>query len=220
MVDGYAGTERGWAMSVTRLMAVDLDGTLVSVNTLHVYMRLGLRQMMRRGRIWRLCKSSAMLLLRKLHMVSHRTMKFAVLSCIDADADMRERFCEAVRPRFNADVMQLIDSWRKDGNVVLLATAAAETYVPWLWQGDYVATSMTGNVAREEMRGERKRRAVEEYAAGHGLLFSVAVSDHHHDLPMLSGARDEAVLVNPTPELCKEMSALPNPRVLCQRSQS
>lgn len=64
------------------LVAVDLDGTLVDGNTLHLYIRAAIGEMMRGWRVGALGYTLGMLALRRLGLVSHRTMKFGIFGRI------------------------------------------------------------------------------------------------------------------------------------------
>lgn len=160
------------------LLAVDLDGTLITGNSLHEYIRCGLRHGCLRDRL-----AIAMALgMRKLRLITHVGMKRRVLPHIKPTEALREDFvrrtCDMLRP----SVVGEIERWRENGATVLLATAAPETYVSWLWQGDYVCTDPH---SATECRGEEKLRRVIAYASGHGLRFAAAITDHPDDAPML-----------------------------------
>lgn len=177
-----------------KLLVVDLDGTLIRGNTLHIFFRCALRQMLRRGRIWTLVNCLALLALRKAGTVSHVAMKFGIWRRIELTDALLRDFQDAARPLLRADVAALVAEYRSRGYGVLLATAAPADYVPCLWDGPYVATDMStrSNPERLECRGREKLRHVREYADANGFVSAAAVSDDLADDAPLLSAVDEA----------------------------
>lgn len=180
------------------LVAVDLDGTLVDGNTLHLYIRAAIGEMMRGWRVGALGYTLGMLALRRLGLVSHRTMKFGIFGRIRHTPGLARRFAREAGCRRRADVDALIGRLREGGYEVLLATAAPAQYVRLLWQGDFVATDMDAatNPGRTECRGDEKLRRVATYAAARGLTLTAAVSDDLTDDAPLLGAVAEAYHVS------------------------
>lgn len=179
------------------LLAVDLDGTYVAGNTLHIYFRCGLRDLWRRRRLGALARCACLLGARAARLVSHRAMKFGVFAAIEPTAELRRDFAARVGARLSEEVDREIRSYREKGYAVLLATAAPAEYVPLIWPGDFVATDMSasGNPGRVECRGGEKLRRVQEYAAARGLRLGAAISDDEQDDAPLLEAAEERILV-------------------------
>lgn len=178
---------------MNELTVIDLDGTYVRCNTLHVYIRCGVRRMLARLRLLRLVKTLSFLVLRKCGLIDHATMKFGISELIDSnDPALRDDFVAIVKSEINT---VLAGRLAKENGRVLLATAALDLYVPWIWPGDYVATKTAGNKARLECRGEEKLRRVEEYATGKGLELHDFYTDHVDDLPLIKKS-PKVILVN------------------------
>lgn len=182
------------------LVAVDLDGTLVDGNTLHLYIRAAIGEMVHGWRVGALGYTLGMLALRRLGLVSHRTMKFGIFGRIRHTPGLARRFAREAGRRRRADVDALIGRLQEGGYEVLLATAAPAQYVGLLWQGDFVATDMdtATNPGRTECRGAEKLRRVAAYAAARGLTLTAAVSDDLTDDAPLLGAVAEAYHVSPS----------------------
>jgi phosphatidylglycerophosphatase C len=106
-----------------------------------------------------------------------------------------------------------IDSHRKQGHRLILASAALDLYVPALgkalgfdevvctraaWRDDVVSGELDG----PNLRGEAKLAAVRHALGGSGRPVApvFAYSDHHSDLPLLCFA-DHGVAVDPTRRL-------------------
>lgn len=186
-------------MNDNQLAVFDLDGTVVRGNTLHIYIRAGARAMLRQRRLGAFARLLGIMTLRRLKLVSHRTMKFAALRLIAPDERLRRDFTAAVARRRNPAVTALIESARRRGMVVLLATAAPDVYVPWIWADDFIATPVAGNPSRRELRGTLKLQAVSHYAAARGLRLALLATDHRDDLPLITAGIPEIYLVNPDP---------------------
>lgn len=163
-----------------RLAVIDLDGTLVRGNTLHEYIRLGLSESFRRGRLLSSLKIAAAIVLRRFRLISHPAFKFSSLDCIRPSDRLKNRFQSRIRGMINPEVETLIGEFRSQGIAVILATAAPACYVPWIWSGDYLATC-----GRDELRGIRKLEAVRKYMERSGLELYAVVTDHEDDLPLL-----------------------------------
>jgi phosphoserine phosphatase len=183
-------------MSRRPLVAVDLDGTLVKGNTLHIYFRCAMTEMLLRGRIGAFACSAGLLALRRLNLVSHSSMKFGIFSRIRPTEGLRRRFVASVGKLMRSDVAALIESYRAQGYAVLLATAAPAPYIRDIWEGRYVATDMNPvtNPRRVECRGKEKLRRVEDYARSYGFRLAAAVSDDTEDDAPLLAAAPEAYL--------------------------
>lgn len=172
----------------SKVVVVDLDGTLIDGNSLRVYVCLGMRQLIHHNPI-QAGVLAAIFVLRKLRIVSHRRMKFAALKRIRPDSELRQKFTAKIDAMRRPEVARLIERYRKDGAEILLATAAADVYIPWIWTGPYVATPTRENPGRIECRGTLKARAVARYIGLEKALEAV-VTDHVDDLALLnSGAR-------------------------------
>lgn len=184
-------------MEQGRLAIIDLDGTLVDGNTFVTYFRLGMRGLLERGRISAALGIAWMTLLRALRLISHRRLKFYAFRRF---AVSRSRFVAATH--FNAEVAELIRRMEAEGIRVVLATAAAGVYVPWIWPGEYIATDINSDT---EMRGEAKLQAVRQYMAQHNLRLYAVITDHHDDLPLLRAGAERNILVRPSAETLRRV---------------
>lgn len=189
-------------------MAVDLDNTLVRGNTLHIYIIEG----MRRATLPRRLAMLWLLLLRRLRLISHVTMKFGCLRRIDHDDPaLQSAFARRIRFMLSKSVQERIGDY--DGDM-LLATAAADVYVPLIWDGPYLATPTFHNPRREEMRGQAKADAVLSYAQENRLRLDTVLTDHVDDLPLLSIPGIRPVLVNPTDKTLDALPPIPGLEIL------
>lgn len=180
----------------TPLVAVDLDGTFTRGNTLHLFARCALTDALCHLRLDRFFRISALLLLRRLSLISHIRMKNGILKAALKTTSFKTRFREKVEAMISPQTERLLADYRAKGYQVVLATAASEIYVPWIWSGDYLATPP---FSIEECRGERKRGRVLDYARRHGYILRAVLTDHHDDLPLLAvDTLTDRILLSPT----------------------
>ena len=181
------------------LTVVDLDGTLVRCNTLERYIVIGLRHNLKHLRLFVAARIALLIALRKLRLISHHAMKFSCLSLLSGERSFHGKFANDVLASVNNSVIDLINQKSREGQMILLATAAPDFYVPLLWHGDYVATQTKNNPDQTECRGEEKLSRVIEFASAHNLFIDTVISDHHDDAPLFRYNTDGSnVLVNPT----------------------
>lgn len=200
-----------------QLAVVDLDGTYAVGNTLHDYLRSGFIEACLDGRFIGALKIGALVGLRALRLISHRTLKFKAAEYVRPTEKLYVRFIESVRA--NGVVIALIDRLEQQGVHILLATAALDIYVPWLWpDDDYLATPVAGNPDRHELRGQAKAAAVSEYARRNGMSLYAVITDHTDDLPLLALGAPHNYLVNPSQHTITavKMAGIKNVTVLVQ----
>jgi len=189
MVDGQM------TYSGRNIVVVDLDGTIIAGNTLRIYITEGIRVMYRRHPL-RAATVAGLVALRKLRFISHRCMKFAVLKRIEPTEVLRQRFVARFDSKRRPEVAEILDRYRREGATILLASAAADIYIPWIWNGPYVATSTTDNPNGIECRGQTKLFAVKHFMRTGDTLEAI-ITDHADDLALLSAGAITNYLVSP-----------------------
>lgn len=177
--------ERYEKVTSSPVAVVDLDGTLIRGNTLHEFIKLGLRKAFFSADIVSAVKISGLLLLRRLGLVSHRFMKFRCVGAIKIDCRLMEDFRRRMSEMRNERVGVMLEEYVSKGYKILIATAAFGFYVREIAGYPYVATVYEGNSSGEECRGETKLRAVKEWISENGGYIEVVITDHHDDLPLL-----------------------------------
>lgn len=174
---------------------VDLDGTYCRGNTLHIYIREGLLYNLKRLNLWRVARILAFSMSRACRLCSHRAFKFGALDAAGDDDRLMNAFARRVNALVNEDVAARIDRSRRQGHIVLLATAAPDFYVRHIWKGEYVATPWhPGEKYATECRGEEKLRRVLEFTGGVAPTL-VITDDTRDDAPIIASAK-EAVIIN------------------------
>ncbi len=195
------------------LLVVDLDGTLVKGNTFRIFVRCGLMHLASNAKYLKFIKILSLLALRKFRLISHRFLKFKIIPIIDESIKLKDRFIANTIPLLNEDVKTLLEIYNAQGYEVLLATAAADTYISWIYDGEYQATSMLCNPEMVENRGEIKLQNVLKHARARNLELRVVITDHYDDIPLLKyGAYN--ILVRPSD---KTLTKLRNANVRIDR---
>lgn len=181
----------------SKATVVDLDGTLFSVNTLHLYIKTALKFHARAWRLRRVMMISMWCFLRYIRLVSHSAMKQKVLKWSGLSNDLLDEFRGHAFCHVNPKVMQMVKKGIREGVPTLLATAAADAYVYCLWDGDYIATRASG----PELRDQEKLNETRRWLSDHNVEIGRVITDHYDDLPLAryaDSAGAEVLLVNPS----------------------
>ncbi|MDE5773058.1 MAG: haloacid dehalogenase-like hydrolase, partial [Muribaculaceae bacterium] len=200
MVDGQLRDSRRGGV------VTDLDGTLLRGNSLKWILKAGLSRMLRRGRIPSVLAVLALGGLAYCRLVSHETMKYGALRLFGDDPGLMEEMHRLGIERRNEDVVRILAEAESRGDRILLASAASESYIRELWDGEYIASPFGG----PDLRGEQKLQAVKKWLAENDLRFEAFLTDHYHDLPLAEYAYHSGAivyLVNPTDESRRRFDA-------------
>ena len=178
------------------ITVVDLDGTLLKINSLELFLRTALTYALRHCRIDRVVAILSLYALRRVRLISHETMKYRAIAAAGKAPDMLNIFGLKARRHLNRQVLNFIAARRREGDKILVASAAAGVYVNKIWSGDFIASPAGG----PDCRGTIKRDAVEERINDMGLELKYFLTDHCDDLPMATLAADKGakvILVRP-----------------------
>lgn len=194
-------------------VVVDLDGTLLCGNSLHMLVRFMAAELRRRRGYWRLLRMVGLLGLRRLRLISHTEMKHPVHRMAAesmTEADM-EYFVSVLGAALNRKLLERLGGYRRRGYRILLASAAPDLYLPRLTAltgfDGFIATPLPASAseAYTETRGERKRDLCLDYAAREGWKIEAVATDHPDDLPLLLLPGISRLLVSPAPGLPEEL---------------
>lgn len=182
----------------TPLTVVDLDGTYINGNSLVIYIKSGIGECVRSFKMIKVIKILFWIILRKLRITSHTYAKSRILAIIGFERKHMAKFKQACLKRVNSDVMRIIDGRIAQGHRVLLATAAPEEYVKYLWTGDYVATEKYAAANMKECRGDEKLKRVNRWLQINNCRLDTVITDHLDDAPLLrQNSEGTNILVNP-----------------------
>lgn len=164
-----------------KVTVVDLDGTLVQGNTLHLYLRAAVRCLWWRRPLTAL-RVAMLMAARAARLIPHSTMKYGAARAVGAHPAVIARLKGTAH--FNPQVIKLLEERKVMGDTVLLATAAFTFYARELWNSELIGSDLAAGPS-EECRGERKAAAVAAYLRTHRANLSCVITDHHDDLPLL-----------------------------------
>lgn len=170
---------------------VDLDGTLMKGNTWHFFARMMLRKALRKCRPLLFIRLNHRLWLRKRRRIAHADVKqfFARHSSRLLSEDEFKEFAKEMATHFNPEVLKLIEEARNAGALIVLATAAAGEYAPYVAKEADIRECICTPPAQQgkeyvECRGEIKADEAQALASRYGLPVSLVVTDHPDDMPL------------------------------------
>ena len=184
---------------------VDLDGTLIAGNSMHIFMKRLPGLLMKRHAYGAAISALLWVGLRSVRCVNHKSMKWhltkkALIHLQDSDW---ENLAELISEDINPHVRDFVESNRQLGCETYIATAALEEYTlplcKLLGYDGAIATSFSDcQDDYEEMKGYAKRDAVEQLLAQKNLRLSSFITDHTDDLPTAAAYPGLSIIVNPT----------------------
>lgn len=183
-------------------VVLDMDGTLFAGNSLKWALALGLKRLLSRGHIVSMLTVLSLGALKALHLISHETMKYGALRIFGDDTVLTARLQQRAASRARPEVTGILEEAQKRGDRILLATAASDSYVPQLWDGEYLASPFGG----PDLREERKATAIARWIEENNLKLRTFITDHRADLPSAKVAQElgaEVLLTAPSAESLK-----------------
>lgn len=184
---------------------VDLDGTLLITNSMHVFMRRMPWTLLCRRSLGACIASLWWMAMRSARVISHRSMKWhltriAARHYMDSDwKKLAEKLAKYVNPR----VREYVEAPRLKNCAVYIATAAPEEYaIPLsrvLGYDGAIATRLSEKKSDyTEMRGREKLDGISALLEKEGLRLESFLTDHYDDIPTASAYPGFTILVNPS----------------------
>lgn len=191
-----------------KVLVVDLDGTLFSINTFHYFLKFLILNCFKNVNVILFFKLSFILLLRGFKVISHAKMKYDVLVLIKNISDLN----------YNDFVNKIASNKRelsilKDTsfNIKILATAAPSCYAELIAKNENFDVCLSTIFPKIEFyKGfenirEVKKNNVLTYLASRGISeVNTFVTDHIDDLPLMKISK-ENILINPSKALEAEL---------------
>ncbi len=187
-------------------MAVDLDGTLLRTNSWTHFFRAFALKLFCSFRWLRLASLLHLYLRRRLNKISHHEIKYYTLrSAAYLPESWWRHFARTLTDYVDPEVISLLNEAVEQGRVVVLASAAAGEYAEYFAeqypQISYCLASPRAPQSLglyQECRAERKVEAVQNLARQLGADVACVVTDHFHDLPLLTSfSSAQSLLVAP-----------------------
>lgn len=176
-----------------KCVVVDLDNTLVAVNSLKEMTVMLLWKLIKTGKTGDLYRVLTQILKRRFHLIPHSDMKHTLVTAAlknftDSDIDS---LAEKLNCKINSRVKDIIIQNFEKGNFVLLATAAPDFYLGKFIEKsgfkniDYIGTPFQTTLPDyKENKGEEKLGKVLKYLKDNDLECVSVISDHEDDLPL------------------------------------
>ena len=184
---------------------VDLDGTLLTANSMHIFMRRLPSLLLKRRAPGAAIKASCRIMMRYFRAIDHRNMKWNLTKIARKhllETDW-ESLAHIMASTINPLVKDLVDSRRKLGCSTYIATAAIEDYAlplcNLLGYDGVIATKFSDEIENyEEMKGYAKHDNIEHFLSSEHLRLESFITDHTDDIPTASAYPGLTIVVNPT----------------------
>lgn len=190
---------------------IDLDGTLLTANSFHIFMRSLPKLLLKRRAPGDAINALWWTWMRSLKMTSHHQMKWHLTKMAHHHLlpEDWENLAQIMSQNVNPKVAEYVESRRKLGCRTYLATAAPEEYsIPLgsiLGFDGTIATKLADNEEDYvEMKGYEKHDAIEHLLADEGLRLESFLTDHTDDLPTASAYPGLTIVVDPTEKTASE----------------
>ena len=190
---------------------VDLDGTLLSANSMRIFMKQLPGILLKR----RAAGSALGVLwwnaLRALRLISHRSLKWHLTKTarLHLEETDWEEIAGQLAHEVNPKVASYIQSRRELGCLTYIATAAMEEYTlplcRLLGYDGVLATQFTEDLSDyEEMSRHAKHEAIATLLKDKELRLESFLTDHKDDLPTAKSFPNLTILVGASPRTARE----------------
>ena len=192
--------------NMTPAIVIDLDETLVTVNTFHHFMKFTAFSVAKRLHLFALLRIGVAAMLRAVRVSPHSAMKHTVMKIATLYLSKAQllHFAVTISSFSNPTVALLINDAHCRHAKVILASAAPALYasiIASLSGCDHcIATEMPKQMKLLECRNEQKRSRVCAYLDNENLALEAVVTDHYDDIPLIKECLlrgGKAILVAP-----------------------
>ena len=184
-----------------KVLVMDLDGTLYSVNTFHFFIKYLVRFSLKTFNVKLLFILIKAMILRVFKVINHSKMKFIILKAVRGNDKINYKAFVSSLSKYK-NQLQIMEGATFD--IKVLATAAPNCYskIIALQEGFDVclATNTAINNYQQDFENvkEVKKQSVINYLQSLGIEHvDTIVTDHYDDLPLIKIAK-QVILVNPS----------------------
>lgn len=190
---------------------VDLDGSLISGNSMHIFMKHLPGLLLKRHSPGAALSVLWWTWLRSLRLTSHTKMKWHLTKTSRShlqESDW-EYLAELISQSINPHVSDLVESRRQRGCQTYIATAALEEYVLPLckklgYEGIIATRFSDDHKEYVEMKGEEKHDGIEQLLVQENLRLESFITDHPDDLPTAKAYPRLTIVVNPSQKIADQ----------------
>lgn len=192
-----------------RVLVVDLDGTLYSINTFHFFIKYLLLFGVKKLKVVLFAMIVVIVSMRLLRLISHSQMKYKILLNIKNRTDIDYK---AFVDRLNKHKHSLHSLNKNEYDIKILATAAPSCYANIIANNnnfDYCSATNfpEGRYSSdfENIKEVKKINVMKILNDQHILKIEAIITDHLDDLPLMK-VSNHVIIVNPSNELIKQLS--------------
>lgn len=205
-----------------KYLFLDLDGTLVTKDTLFLFVRFLARQKSRLFRyiLYVLLPGFVFTLLPKFRgkYKSYLARYFQGISTEEAIYAAKQFYKEYIQRYLNRSVLSLVEKLKAEGYQVVLTTASLDFYAKIVAEDHQYSFCIsselevkngcyTGRLKTANCKGREKLSRI-KWLLGEKTYTAIVVTDHHDDLPLIEWC-DKAYVTNPTNKLRKYLLESP-----------
>jgi len=195
---------KGWIKLDKQLLIIDLDGTFVSVNTFHKWMKFIFIEELKRLHFISVFKILKIVGLRFTKSINHAQMKFAILELSEQNITTTQidAFVNTLDTYVNHTILEQL---QKKCGTSILATAAPLLYAKQIkekYYFDYVIATPSTKVSpwKENIKDEKSKNVSILLESQHlSYQTSILYTDHHDDTPLIRYTQ-KTYLINPSIE--------------------
>lgn len=190
-----------------KAIVIDLDGTLLAINTFKSYIRFVGKLACQKGRMDITFILIFWVGVRKCRWITHERMKYHVLKYSEhfMNKNRLNRFVDSIMTFLNKKVYENVLAYRGQNYWLCLSTAAPISYALLIAQrlslDSVCATQLTSltdsRIWRENVK-ETKCKNTLQHLELHNLQLAIFITDHYDDIPLLRVTKEKNILVNPS----------------------
>jgi len=192
-----------------KAVVVDFDGTFVKVNSFELFIKYLLFFSFLHVQFRLFTFLSFEILKRKLRLESHGEMKMHILWHLKNNEtyNVLPAFLTRLSSYINKNVLAIVEERKQKGCVIILSSAAPEYYLkPFVRQYanlfDFVLSTPVPNSDKDSLWSENicntKFKRTISFLQNHNFSFSIFLTDHYDDIPLLEIQKSKNILVNPS----------------------
>lgn len=185
-----------------KVLVVDLDRTLYTINTFHYFLIFILKQSIKTLKIILVLKLSLAIITRCYS--SHAQMKYRILKLLKNRTDFNYHVFTASISQKKRDLQYLQNN---NYDLKILATAAPSCYADIIAKKEGFTICLATNFSEEiynqnfeNSKGVKKDRVLEYLKSRHLNQIDTFVTDHIDDLPLIKIAKHN-IIINPNKKL-------------------
>jgi hypothetical protein len=195
-------------------VVVDLDGTLLSVNTFQKYIVFSFREAIKAFHFFIAFKIIFFVVCRKFRFIKHEVMKFHILNLTNSYLTKSDivKFSSTLLNRTNIDILNILKDYKKRNYIISLSTAAPMIYVdelvtlfPLTFDIVCCTPMPSTKISWHENVRQMKSNNTISSLKNRNVTLNVLITDHFDDIPLLSIEKDLNLIVNPSKQTIRKL---------------